>query len=100
MIVVIALVDEITGAESDDLIMQIVENNNGCAAFTSCAMTTSYLNTKLKAGSINYHRIYRTSLNILHVYILMTVCMFVNSLVASIILSSLSQLAAGSCLWL
>ncbi|GAB6950573.1 hypothetical protein JCM15640A_21580 [Hoylesella timonensis 4401737 = DSM 22865 = JCM 15640] len=36
--------------------MQIVENNNECAAFTSCAMTTSYLNTKLKAGSINYHR--------------------------------------------
>ena len=57
MIVVIALVDEITDAESDDLIMQIVENNNGCAALTSCAMTTSYLSTKLKAGSTNYHRI-------------------------------------------
>lgn len=48
MIVVIALVDEITGAESDDLIMQIVENNNECAAFTSCAMTTSNLSTKIK----------------------------------------------------
>ena len=28
--------------------MQIVENNKGCAAFTSYAMTTSYFNTKLK----------------------------------------------------
>ena len=57
MIVVIALVDEITNAESDDQLMQIVENNNGCAALTSYAMTTSNLSTKLKAGSINYHRI-------------------------------------------
>ncbi len=28
--------------------MQIVENNNECAAFTSCAMTTSNLSTKIK----------------------------------------------------